>query len=63
MSGTDAELFLKGSLSKDKNEILFSRFGINYNNEDDVYKKGTTIYRDVSGPLSSCVGCYCVGLM
>jgi len=47
MTGTDAELFLKGSLSKDKNEILFSRFGINYNNEEEVYKKGTTIYRDV----------------
>ncbi|GAB7344125.1 hypothetical protein MBLNU457_2023t3 [Dothideomycetes sp. NU457] len=46
MSGTEAELFLKGTLSKDKNEILFSRFGINYNNEEEVYKKGTTIYRD-----------------
>jgi len=52
-SPTEAELELKGSLSKDKNEILFSRFGINYNNEPEVYKKGTVIYRDVSPRTSS----------
>ena len=45
MSGTEAELFLKGTVSSDKNEILFSRFGINYNNEPDVFKKGSVVYR------------------
>ena len=52
MSTTDAELELKGTLAADKNEILFSRFGINYNNEPEVYKKGTVIYRDVCVTLS-----------
>ncbi|PSK35005.1 hypothetical protein B9Z65_1588 [Elsinoe australis] len=47
-SPTDAELELKGTLSADKNEILFSRFGINYNNEPEVFKKGTVVYRDLS---------------
>lgn len=32
-------------MSSDKNEILFSRFGINYNNEDSIYKKGSVVYR------------------
>lgn len=36
---------LKGTLSGDKNEILFSQFGINYNNEPDQLKKGTTIIK------------------
>lgn len=36
----DAEERLKGSLAKDKNEILFTDFGINYNNEPEIYKKG-----------------------
>jgi tRNA(His) 5'-end guanylyltransferase len=36
---------LKGTFSNDKNEILFSQFGINYNNEPEQFKKGTTLYR------------------
>ena len=28
-----------------KNEMLFSQFGINYNNEPEVYKKGTLLIR------------------
>lgn len=36
---------LKGTLSGDKNEILFSQFGINYNLEPDQLKKGTTIIK------------------
>lgn len=39
---------IQGSLAADKNEILFSRFQINYNNEPDIYKKGSVIFRDVS---------------
>lgn len=35
-------------MAADKNEILFSRFGINYNNEPEIFKKGSVIFRDVS---------------
>ncbi|KAL4986755.1 Thg1 C terminal domain-containing protein [Aspergillus falconensis] len=45
MSNTEAENELKGTLSSDKNEILFKRFGINYNNEEEIYKKGSVVYR------------------
>ncbi|KAJ5458413.1 hypothetical protein N7475_009801 [Penicillium sp. IBT 31633x] len=45
MSNTDAEQELKGTVSADKNEILFKRFGINYNNELEIYKKGSVLYR------------------
>lgn len=38
---------MKGSLAADKNEILFSRFKINYNNEPEIYKKGSVVFRDV----------------
>jgi tRNA(His) guanylyltransferase len=34
-------------VSADKNEILFKRFGINYNNEEEIYKKGSVLYRQV----------------
>jgi tRNA(His) guanylyltransferase len=36
---------LKGTFSKDKNEILFKDYGVNYNNEPEVYKKGTLLIR------------------
>jgi len=38
----------QGSLAADKNEILFSRFKLNYNNEPEIYKKGSVVFRDVS---------------
>lgn len=41
---------IQGTLAADKNEIMFSRFGMNYNNEPDIYKKGSIVFRDVSGP-------------
>ena len=47
MSTTDAEEELKGTVSSDKNEILFSRFKINYNNEPDMFKKGSVVFRNV----------------
>lgn len=34
---------LQGTLAADKNEILFSEFGINYNNESALHRKGTTL--------------------
>lgn len=37
----------QGTLAADKNEILFSRFKVNYNNEPEMFKKGSIIFRDV----------------
>ncbi|VVT45912.1 uncharacterized protein SAPINGB_P000953 [Magnusiomyces paraingens] len=48
LSGAQAEERLRGTLASDKNEILFSEFGINYNNEPEIYKKGTILVRDLS---------------
>jgi len=45
MSNTEAEESLKGTLSSDKNEILWSRFGINYNNELEIFRKGSVVFR------------------
>lgn len=46
MTHTEAEEHLKGTVSGDKNEILWSRFGINYNNEPEMYKKGSVVFRE-----------------
>jgi tRNA(His) guanylyltransferase len=48
---TDAELELKGTVSGDKNEILFKRFGINYNNEPLIFRKGSVVYRKYDAAL------------
>jgi tRNA(His) guanylyltransferase len=48
MKEKEAEEYLKGSTAADKNEILFSRFGINYNNEDVMFRKGSIVFREVS---------------
>ncbi len=45
MENADAEKMLKGTVAAEKNEILFGRFGINYNNELEIYRKGSVIYR------------------
>lgn len=37
------------SNESDMNEILFGRFGVNYNNEDDMFKKGTLLLRQRVG--------------
>ncbi|KAM3069282.1 tRNA-His guanylyltransferase [Clarireedia jacksonii] len=46
MDAKGAEKRLAGSLAADKNEILFSEFGINYNKEPEIYKKGSVVFRD-----------------
>jgi tRNA(His) guanylyltransferase len=33
-------------LAADKNELLYSEFGINYNELPPMYKKGTVLYKD-----------------
>jgi len=38
-----AQKRLSGTLSAHKHEILFSEFGINYNSEPEVFKKGTVL--------------------
>ncbi|KAK0751476.1 tRNA guanylyltransferase [Schizothecium vesticola] len=46
MDATEAEKSLKGTYSADKHEILFSRFSVNYNNEPEILRKGSVIFRD-----------------
>ncbi|KAG6128778.1 Glucose-responsive transcription factor [Claviceps purpurea] len=46
LDNKEAERTLAGTLAADKNEILFLRFNINYNNEPEIFKKGSVIFRD-----------------
>ncbi|KAG5749380.1 hypothetical protein H9Q70_007969 [Fusarium xylarioides] len=46
LDNKEAENTLARTLAADKNEILFSRFSINYNNEPEIYRKGSVIFRD-----------------
>ena len=41
---TEAAVRLKDTFSRDKNEILFSEFGINYNKIEPWYRKGCCLY-------------------
>lgn len=43
LSTRQAEQRLLGTLSADKNELLFSQFGINYNNEPLLFRKGSVL--------------------
>lgn len=43
---------LKGTVSGDKNEILFSQFGINYNEQPQVFRKGTVLYKNKMEPMN-----------
>ncbi|QRW26057.1 tRNA(His) guanylyltransferase [Rhizoctonia solani] len=47
MTAREAETRLKGTLSKDKHEILFSNYGINYNGLPETIKKGSVLVREV----------------
>jgi tRNA(His) 5'-end guanylyltransferase len=67
LSGQAAQERLKGTLAGDKNEILFSEFGINYNNEEEKLRssfiirllygslKNLTVHRSYTPTLSSSV--------
>ncbi|KAI5785939.1 Thg1 C terminal domain-containing protein [Geopyxis carbonaria] len=46
MSAVQAEEALQRTVAADKNEILFKRFGINYNDEPEMFRKGSVIYRE-----------------
>ena len=45
MTNTAAENLLKGTVAADKNEMLFTRFGINYNDEPEIFRKGSVVFR------------------
>ncbi|KAJ1799274.1 tRNA-histidine guanylyltransferase 1-like [Coemansia sp. RSA 2399] len=46
LSQKEAEKRLSGTLSSDKNELLFSEFKLNYNNEAEIFKRGSVLIRD-----------------
>uniref|UniRef100_A0A2H1WME5 tRNA(His) guanylyltransferase n=1 Tax=Spodoptera frugiperda TaxID=7108 RepID=A0A2H1WME5_SPOFR len=45
LTPAQAEKRLCGTVSADKNEILFQEFQINYNNEPEIFKRGTLLVR------------------
>ncbi|XP_063239699.1 probable tRNA(His) guanylyltransferase [Bacillus rossius redtenbacheri] len=49
LTTTQAELRLRGTVAADKNELLFSEFGVNYNDEPAVFRKGTALLRKAAG--------------
>jgi len=46
LTNCEAHKKLMKTFSKDKNEILFTQFNINYNFLPDIYKKGTILFRN-----------------
>ncbi|KAJ1301265.1 hypothetical protein OPQ81_003672 [Rhizoctonia solani] len=51
MTAREAETRLKGTLSKDKHEILFSSYNINYNSLPERFKKGSVLVRETDSVL------------
>ena len=49
MGSREVEEQLKGTLASDKNEILWLKFGVNYNDEEEIFKKGSVVFREVGG--------------
>lgn len=45
LTNQEAEARLRGTFSADKNELLFSEFGINYNAVPAIFRKGTILLR------------------
>ncbi|KIK70375.1 hypothetical protein GYMLUDRAFT_148632 [Collybiopsis luxurians FD-317 M1] len=46
----EAHATLRGTVSKDKHEILFSRFGINYDKLEPRFRKGSVVVREFQTP-------------
>ncbi|XP_053688639.1 probable tRNA(His) guanylyltransferase [Sabethes cyaneus] len=58
LTNAEAETRLRGTLSSDKNEILFQEFNINYNNEPAMFRKGTILMRkQIEFPSGKCISC------
>ncbi|KAL8765030.1 MAG: hypothetical protein Q9209_007756 [Squamulea sp. 1 TL-2023] len=55
MGTTEAEEVLKGTLSREKHDILFLRYGINYNFELDQFKRGSVLFRDYGAQWPSAI--------
>lgn len=55
---TEAHATLRGTVSATKHEMLFSRFGINYNEIPQRFKKGSVIVREIVAPKLSDKGEY-----
>ncbi|XP_057321112.1 probable tRNA(His) guanylyltransferase [Microplitis mediator] len=45
MTPAQAQEALEGTSSSDKNELLFHSFNINYNNEPEIFRKGSTLIK------------------
>ena len=45
MTNIEAQKRLKGTFTKDKNEIMFTQFGINYAKEPEIFKRGNIFIR------------------
>jgi len=45
LSKQESQATLKGTLTEHKNELLHSRFGINYSDLPPIYRKGTSLFR------------------
>ncbi|KTW28808.1 hypothetical protein T552_01438 [Pneumocystis carinii B80] len=58
LSTTDAEKLLMGTLAKDKHELLFTQFSINYNNEQEIFKKGSLLVKNHSKNTSDKINIY-----
>ncbi|KAL5504004.1 THG1 [Sanghuangporus vaninii] len=50
---TEAHATLRGTVSSQKHEILFSRFGTNYNNLDARFRKGSILVREVDSDTAT----------
>lgn len=46
MNTAEAHKRLKGTFSKDKHNILFDEFKMNYNDEPDVFKRGSILLHE-----------------
>lgn len=57
LEARDAEGQLSGTLASEKNEILWTRYGINYNDEMGMYRKGSVVFREVRRLLRSEMVC------
>ncbi|XP_014260018.1 probable tRNA(His) guanylyltransferase [Cimex lectularius] len=45
LSREEAQNKLSGTVSSEKNELLFQEFNLNYNKEPEMFRKGTTLVR------------------
>jgi tRNA(His) guanylyltransferase len=53
LGAKEVEELLKGTVASDKNEILWGRYEVNYNEEEAVFRKGSVVFREVSGKSAS----------